>query len=578
MAGTSLSELLKTPFGPYLEEEVLIETCRGTTKNNPVSLNLLTLGCGGLMTGLNECESTQPDYDADRFSDTPIVFRGILEIQSLSWLQPDALNTIEEELRERDVAARSPFGVRASPSNLTLKRIYSPVPGFTGAQLRVKVKIQGVKHMPAVYLHGDHVPDGLMITSQAHKRRYAVESLDIETYKRSDLYLARFRLMRTLKDLLKLDGECNHHADNTTPMHLRNPTWFVDLYMRHMAQAGEARHWRPVFDAELDPDVGPNGRMRGNREHILRHVSRAEVCSLFAAHAEWVVGDLELGRAQWLDLESWRAWITEIARTRKLAAREGYSWGVPPGVQVSPEEEEEEEEDLPSRLRSRIEQQGKKTKQRRAPRRNASRTTGSGATTSTMRSADPPSHGPSRRRTPSPEVDDTYLRTYDPDFSPVSTPPGSPSSASSIGLPSRPASPIDPNLAALIPSAYFHPPQPTATLKWVCEIEGCGYLIDLLRLTDANIDLAGDLITPDERLRLKGKSWHIRESWARDAFGYMVSAHREEHMESWGFKVVIEGKESKLVYTHRDGTHVRSDQLRKVKKDNRRPVIKEEDR
>lgn len=160
-----------------------------------------------------------------------------------------------------------------------------------------------------------------------------------------------------------------------------------------------------------------------------------------------------------------------------------------------------------------------------------------------MRSADPPSHGPSRRRTPSPEVDDTYLRTYDPDFSPVSTPPGSPSSASSIGLPSRPASPFDPNLAALIPSAYFHPPQPTATLKWVCEIDGCGYLIDLLRLTDANLDLAGDLITPDERLRLKGKSWHIREPWARDAFGYMVSAHREEHMESWGFKVVIEGKE-----------------------------------
>lgn len=37
-------------------------------------------------------------------------------------------------------------------------------------------------------------------------------------------------------------------------------------------------------------------------------------------------------------------------------------------------------------------------------------------------------------------------------------------------------------------------------------------------------------------------------------------------------------RQSKLVYTHPDGTHVRSDQLRKVKKDNRRPVIKEEDR
>ncbi|OJT15824.1 hypothetical protein TRAPUB_3422 [Trametes pubescens] len=576
MAGTSLSELLETPFGPFLEQDVLTTSCRGTTKNNPVSLHLVTLSCGGVITGLNECESTQPDYDWDRFSDTPIIFRGTLEIQSLSWLQPKAIDRIEQALQERDVAARSAPGVRASASNLSLKRIYAPAPGFTGAQLKLKVRIEGVKHMPAVYLNANHVPDGLMLTSKEHDRKYAVESLHIHTYKRSDLYLARFRLHRTLRDLLKLDGECNHHADNTTPMHLRTPAWFVDLYMKYMAQAGEARHWRPVFDADLDPDVGPNGRMRANREHILRHVSRAEVYSLFAAHAEWLVQDAELKRSQWLNLDAWRAWVGDINRTRKLAAQEGISWGVAPGVEVSLEEAEDEE-DLSSRLRSRIAQQGKKTRQRRAPRRNASRTTGSGATTSTTRSADPPSHSPSRMRTPSPAIDDTYLRTYDPDFSPVSTPPGSPSSASSIGLPSRPASPIDPNLAALIPSAYFHPPQPTPTLKWVCEIDGCGYLIDLLRLTDANLDLAGELITPDERMRLKGKSWTIRETWARDAFGYMVSAHREEHLEKWGFKVIVEGKEAKLVYTHRDGTHVRSDQLRRVKKDNRRPDIKKED-
>ncbi len=119
---------------------------------------------------LNECESTQPDYDWDRFSDTPIIFRGTLEIQSLSWLQPKAIDRIEQALQERDVAARSAPGVRASASNLSLKRIYAPAPGFTGAQLKVKVRIEGVKHMPAVYLNGMHLEQPSSLAIPQHFR------------------------------------------------------------------------------------------------------------------------------------------------------------------------------------------------------------------------------------------------------------------------------------------------------------------------------------------------------------------------------------------------------------------------
>ncbi|KAI0825115.1 hypothetical protein BC628DRAFT_1375590 [Trametes gibbosa] len=569
---STVAALLKEPFGPYLEEEVLNPSCRGTTRDNPVSLEEFVLVCRGITTGLTECESCQPGYNADRFADHPIQFTGVLEIQQLSWLTDVAIVAIENELRERDVRSRSEHGTRAASSNLSLKRIYAPAPGINAPQLRVKVTIQGVKHSPAVYLLARHAPDGLLIVSQAHKRRYMVNSMHIHTYLLSEAYIQRYRLIQVLQNLLKLDGDCNSHDDNMTPIHLRTPAWFVDLYLKHMAQAGALRRERPVHDSESDPDVQAGGRMRGNREHTLRHVSRAEVFSLFAAHADWVVGQVaDLRFKRWLDLESWGSWLQKIRHTRRLAAREGYSWGVCRGALTS----RNDDEDLVAQVHSKIAQKTRKKKQKRAPRQTASR--GSGTTSSTKRSAEPPSHGPSRVRTPSPYVDDTVLRTYDLDFSPESTPPGSPSSSSSGCLPSRAPSPVDPSLAALVPSAFLRPPQPTATFRWVCTEPGCAFMIDLLNLTDADLDPAGDRISSDERRRLKSKRWTVRDEWVGDAFGYMVGAHQEKHLEERGVKVEMHGKEFRIRWIHPPGTLPQSDQLRKVKKDNRRPAIKQED-
>ena len=136
------------------------------------------------------------------------------------------------------------------------------------------------------------------------------------------------------------------------------------------------------------------------------------------------------------------------------------------------------------------------------------------------------------------------LRTYDSDFSTASTPPGSPSSSSSGLSDSRPASPVDPDIVALIPSEFYVPPQVSATFQWACPVQECGYLIDLLHLTEEN--LATEDLTEDEKRRLKSKSWNIREDWVREAFGYMVDKHLVQHLDEWGIRLEMQGKRVRI--------------------------------
>ncbi|KAH9898382.1 hypothetical protein C8Q73DRAFT_684671 [Cubamyces lactineus] len=576
--GLTLRELVEEPFGPYLEEDVLTAACKSTTSNNVLALRRLLLECGGKVTGLDECEPTQPEYDPDRFSDIPIRFRGILEIRSLSWLTNDACATIERELRGRDVNARKARGGQGNASTISIKSMYDSA---NGGQIKIKVEIQGVKHLPAVYLSSVYVPEGLLIVSgRTEFRRYTVESLHVHTFKRSRLYLARYRLFNVMTNLLCLDAGSNHHNDNKTPLSKRTPDWFVDLYMTHMAQPGASRRYRPVYDSDEDSDIEPEsgGRMRGAREHTLRHVSRAEVYSLIATHADWVVQEVAaLRQYKWLDVDLWKRWLVDIRRTRRLAAREGIQWGISDGVEVSLDGGGEE---LPPVTVPKP-KKGKKTHQTRVQTRNSSRASTSSSTRRSTNSpalnAPAPAPAPASAliyRAPSPIYDDTMLRTYDSDFSTASTPPGSPSSSSS-GLPdSRPVSPVDPDIVALIPSEFYVPPQVSATFQWVCPVQECGYLIDLLHLTGEN--LATEDLTEDEKRRLKSKSWNIREDWVREAFGYMVDKHLVQHLDEWGIRLEMQGKRFKAVWKHPQVTHLQSGRIRNVKKDNRRPVIKEE--
>ena len=98
------------------------------------------------------------------------------------------------------------------------------------------------------------------------------------------------------------------------------------------------------------------------------------------------------------------------------------------------------------------------------------------------------------------------------------------------------AGPPDPAVILSIPPEFFHPPQPSRALKWECPAPECLYGIDLLNLTDENLDTPN--IPADHKARLRVGYWAVHESWVRDAFGYMVDKHYEGHLEEWG--IVLE--------------------------------------
>ncbi|KAI0778204.1 hypothetical protein BD413DRAFT_507472 [Trametes elegans] len=554
-----IEDLLAEPFGPFAEEEALTSKCPDTTRAKPIILDELCLECNDKLTGLDETEVRQLRFDEER-AKYPVRFRGILGIGKLDWLTSQAIEEIEAELREREIQAKLANGSRTATSGLTLERLYAPTPGFRGGQMKVKVMIQGVKNR-LTYLMSDRAPDAILLQSRIpgqEYRSYKVTSLHVHTYIRSIHYLGRYRLMRVLQTLLELEGGTNAYKLAHIPNEQRTPEWFIDVYLHHMARHPVARKHRPVYDSD-DSDVEPHtgGQMRKGREHTLRHVSRAEVASLFATHAEWLVEEVKLmKRDKLFHVPSWSAWLDDVRRMRHEAAREGRPWGVMQGGDVTMDDFAAMLPPPPRRPK-----RTRRNNQRRGAPHNVSST--SRPTSSTGRQT----HHHERSPTPEPLVP---TRSYDRDFSPVSTPPGSPSSSSSA-----PPSRADPNLAALVPSALFYPPQLTATFQWACDVDGCLFLLDLLRLSDD--DLAVDAIPEDDRRRLKGRSWNIREPWVVEAFYYMVDKHRSAHVHDIGLKQEQRGKRLITVPRVARESIPQTVRLRNVRVDDRRPVIKRED-
>lgn len=76
-----------------------------------------------------------------------VLFRGILEINRLSWLTERARTRIENDLRQRDIQSRINNGTELrSTSNLTLHFVYD------GVRRKVKVLLQGKKNLTAGFL------------------------------------------------------------------------------------------------------------------------------------------------------------------------------------------------------------------------------------------------------------------------------------------------------------------------------------------------------------------------------------------------------------------------------------------
>ncbi|KAI0756972.1 hypothetical protein C8Q80DRAFT_1340674 [Daedaleopsis nitida] len=569
----ALKDLLKKPFGPYEEKEALTDKVPNSTPLNPVELHEVILEWGGKYTGLTECEDCMPENRTD--DSAPRRFMGTLLILSLSWLTQEAVKQIEKELSRRDRDARS----ANNPGPISLRSMYSK-----GGHLKVRVTIMGKRHLNVKYLDSTPVPRGLMMISKVETghetryHRYAVASLHIYSYELSRLYLSRFRLYHILTKLIELDANSNTIAANQTPLATRTPYWFVDRYMEHMAYRGSQRRHRAIYaSSDSDIESGTEGTMRGSREHTLRHVSRAEVVSKIAEHAEWLIHQTEqIQNGKLFDVKVWKRWLPRVRCLRMEAAEAGRTWGVWDGAEL-PVNDDMDVDDLspPPPPPPKPKKRKKKLTQRRPASASAQANAHASSSRNPALPVPPPVDADEASDSDvSMNMNPTMQRDYDSDFSPESSEDDPPSSDSD-GRPPRPISPVDPDIAALMPPSFRRRPNLTATGKWACDVPHCRYSIDLLHPREEDFDT--EELTESEKWRLHRRTWKFGDRWIDDALARMVGKHHEQHLGEWGIMLVDRDGEPMLKW--KDERRKKSSLLRKVKQDDRRITeeVKQED-
>lgn len=161
--------------------------------------------------------------------------------------------------------------------------------------------------------------------------------MDCETYSRSRLYFSRYRVLHDLRTLATIDPTSTSLAERT-------PEWFTSKYIEHLAYPEHSKEVRLIFqpgDRDIDPEFN-DGRLVPGHRHILRHISRAEVRSLLAMHARWLVEDQKLQKQNKVfDPSVWGSWLPECQKYRAASHEQGFSWGVFWGGKDPFEENEE---------------------------------------------------------------------------------------------------------------------------------------------------------------------------------------------------------------------------------------------
>ena len=148
--------------------------------------------------------------------------------------------------------------------------------------------------------------------------------MEIETYKLSRLYLARFRLLRDMEDILR---HVREESGVDVPPEYRTPEWFVEKYLEFQVSTDFIREHRLIHNSEDDSDVESDayGKLREGRVRKLRYVSHAEVRSLFAMHALWLIQDqrrtLHTSKRV-INVEKWESWLQDVRKWQTQAARE----------------------------------------------------------------------------------------------------------------------------------------------------------------------------------------------------------------------------------------------------------------
>lgn len=148
--------------------------------------------------------------------------------------------------------------------------------------------------------------------------------MDVAIFEKSVDYLERYRLLALMQAIVDTDPDHTKLED-------RDIDYFVAGYISRFAFTDKPAYSRYLYDS-LDSDVDSDGNTTTRRHP--RHLPRAEVKGLFAAHAEWILADQLAKRddKRVVGFAHWHTFCRDVKHARREAAVNGMRWGRPTGA------------------------------------------------------------------------------------------------------------------------------------------------------------------------------------------------------------------------------------------------------
>ncbi|PSS37754.1 hypothetical protein PHLCEN_2v447 [Hermanssonia centrifuga] len=354
--------------------------------------------------------------------------------------------------------------------------------------------------------------------------------MEAETYALSRLYLSRFRMYRVMRDIIDADKE---ESGIETPSVERTPEWYVQGYLKYQCNSETESHRRLIHDSsDSEIEAGQDGLLAGNKHHKLRHICAAEVRSLFAMHAKWMVKDQREqlhSKKRLINVDLWEAWLRNVDSWREQAARKGLTFGVfPEGDEIQPTPEADSSDPDDYTPQAPVSRSSTKRRKLNQPYTLRSTVSSEGQHAYTGRST---RLHPTLTSEPIIVESSSDELSYDSEFSEHSQASDPPSSDSDD---SPPPSPPSPTLLAQIPPELMRPLElPAFGFTWYCPVARCHYKVDLLNPTEENC--RG--IEAVDVHELKHGKWSMSTPQVQLIFERMVSVHYGDHLSRSGIIV-----------------------------------------
>ncbi|CAK5277240.1 unnamed protein product [Mycena citricolor] len=288
----SFRELLSLPLGPFDDFAVLSPTYHPTGGTLPKLERLRMRDIHRNITGLDKTDrNLKPPIEP-----SPTVhFWGILVVQNLSWLSARGREMIDAQLGMRD----SELQRHAGPPTraIKLENVLRAARNMKDP-IRLRLWLRCEKQMEASFKTDKRYTQSLLLHSKDQQRTYEIISMDAPTYQLSRNFLARYRLVALISEIVS------------------DPAYNLTLYSLDMDVLENAyliKHERERLSYRAiaaQPDqVAIEGR--------LRHLSRAEIRSEFAAHAAWLLGFYIRSRNCYLNVRVWCEFIGKTQAARR---------------------------------------------------------------------------------------------------------------------------------------------------------------------------------------------------------------------------------------------------------------------